>query len=171
MLKYDLIGKRFGRLVVIAQAEKKVYPCGAQMRQWKCRCDCGNETIVNTGALTSGNTKSCGCIQREKIGAQNRSHGKSKTRLYQVWKQMKKRCKNPNDRSYRWYGGLDVNVCEDWEGSFSKFEKWMLEHGYDDSAKRGMFTIDRIDPEHGYSPENCRVVDMKVQARNRRKCV
>ena len=84
---------------------------------------------------------------------------------------MKKRCKNPNDRSYRCYGGLDVNVCEDWEGSFSKFEKWMLEHGYDDSAKRGMFTIDRIDPEHGYSPENCRVVDMKVQARNRRKCV
>lgn len=164
-----MVGRRFGRLVVIEQAESQMYPCGASQRRWMCKCDCGNSAIVTTRALTSGDTRSCGCFKNEVTRGINLSHGKSRTRLYEVWKQMKKRCENPSDISYKYYGALGVKVCDEWKASYPAFERWMLEHGYDENAKRSESTIDRINPTMGYNPENCRVVDWYVQANNKRK--
>ena len=164
----EMIGKRFGRLLVEKQAPNQSYPCGASQRRWVCKCDCGNEHIATTGALTSGCTSSCGCFKKEYDKARFTKHGKTGTRLYVVWKQMKKRCYNKTDISYRYYGERGITVCEEWKNSFPKFEKWMIDNGYDERAKRGDTTIDRINPNIGYCPDNCRVVDWQVQARNKR---
>jgi hypothetical protein len=95
-------------------------------------------------------------------------HGESRTRLYAVWKQMKKRCNNPNSDVYRWYGAKGVVVCDEWKESFISFKEWAYENGYDDTASRGECTIDRINPFGNYEPDNCRIVPMSVQLKNTR---
>lgn len=166
----DITGRRYGRLVAVKRIEYRKYKNGGDSI-WECRCDCGNSTQLPLNALRSGNTRSCGCLREEKnekFSALNRTHGLSKTRLYTVWKQMKKRCNNPNSDVYKHYGAHGIKVCAEWENDFLAFRKWMLDHGYDEAAKRGKCTIDRIDPYGDYSPQNCRVVDMVVQRHNRR---
>lgn len=164
----DLSGKRFNRLQVIARAENIAFANGRKRTAWVCRCDCGNECIVASISLKSGATASCGCLKAENNRAKWTKHNKSRSRLYGVWCDMKKRCYNPMYKQYNDYGGRGILVCDEWLHDFSAFEKFALEHGYDAEAKFGDCTIDRIDVNGNYSPENCRFVDMKTQNKNKR---
>ena len=155
----DLTGQRFGRLTVIKRVEnngKKV--------MWLCRCDCGNETTVFSGYLRNGDTKSCGCLSKDKLRERRFKHGESrKTRLYNIWIHIKHRTsgKANEKRTKKWYTDKNIKMCEEWS-DFRNFRDWANANGYDDSL-----TIDRIDGNKGYSPENCRWVDWKTQTRNK----
>ena len=164
----DITGLRFGRLVALERAEQVLYPCGKHITKWLCRCDCGNLIKVNLCALSTGNTKSCGCLQPERCSETHKTHGKSKTRLYIVWKQMCKRCNNPNSTVYKHYGERGIRVCEEWRKSYPAFEEWALSNGYDENAPRGKYTIDRIDCDGDYSPSNCRFITIQEQQQNKR---
>lgn len=163
-VKSDIIGKTFGRLTVVAYAGK----ASSKHSLWRCVCSCGNETIVLRGSLTSGGTRSCGCLndeQRRKKGAEaNRTkHGKHDTRLYRIWKAMRNRCLNPNNPSFqKWYGSKGITVCQEWLDDFSSFEKWALSNGYQDNL-----TLDRIDVNGNYSSWNCRWVSNAIQQNNK----
>lgn len=165
----DLTGMRFGRLVVISRAEDYITPGNGRHRpQWYCQCDCGTKTVVRSTCLKSGVTKSCGCLNREIVGNNSRKHGGFGTRLYSVWDSMRERCNTPTDTAYANYGGRGITVCDEWS-DFTKFKEWALGAGYDENAPRGQCTLDRIDVNKGYSPDNCRFVSMAEQARNKRR--
>lgn len=155
----DHTGQRFGRLVVI---ELKGFEKGGQAT-WLCRCDCGNQSVVIGSNLRRGTTTSCGCLRDELRIV----HGKYHTRLHNVWKLMKRRCSNPNDKRYHRYGGRGIDVCDEWRNDFGAFYAWATANGYDENAKYGECTLDRIDNDKGYSPDNCRWVDIKTQNNNR----
>lgn len=154
----DYISKKFGKLTVIKRAEKTNK---SRDSYYLCVCDCGKERVVRGSELKNGKATSCGCSIK--------THGKSKTRLHIVWCGMKQRCYNENRDSYKWYGAKGVTVCEEWRKSFDAFYDWAMANGYDENAKTGQCTLDRIDPFGNYEPSNCRWVDSKVQASNQRK--
>jgi len=158
----DLTGQRFGRLTVI----KRYTPKGQKVR-WLCKCDCGNEKDIAAYELTSGNTKSCGCLQAEARHRRRNPEGRG-TRLYGVWKAMKQRCRDKNHKGYRLYGARGINVCDEWANDYMAFHDWAFANGYDPDAPKGKCTLDRINPNGNYEPSNCRWVDMKTQNANRR---
>lgn len=160
----DLTGKVFGKLTVIADDGRTADRC----IRWKCLCECGNEVNVSGRSLTSGHTRSCGCLQRETASALHRVHGDRDARLYAVWKNMKQRCENETDSGYQWYGAKGVSVCEEWH-DYAAFKAWAIANGYDENAEYGKCTIDRIDPCGNYEPSNCRWVSMAEQNRNKRR--
>lgn len=156
----DLTGQRFGRLTVLERAETK----SDRKTRWLCRCDCGNETIVYGRYLRKGNTKSCGCYQKERAretGKSNSTHGLSHTRLYVIWNGMVRRCHNPKAQRYDQYGGRGIFVCDEWRNDFMSFREWALANGY-----REDLSIDRIENDKGYSPDNCRWATDLDQANN-----
>ena len=158
--KANLLGKRFGRLLVTEKIEPG---------RWKCKCDCGNETIVRAGGLTSGKTRSCGCLKDELASERLTTHGETGSRLYYVWTGMKQRCTNPNHKSYESYGGRGITVCDEWLHDYEAFRKWAIESGYDETAPTHQCSIDRIDNDKGYSPDNCRWATASEQRVNSRK--
>lgn len=155
----DMTGKRFGRLTVLRYAG----PNHRQDATWLCRCDCGNEKVIQGQALRSGAIISCGCYHDERSATHRGIH----ERLYRVWCSMRSRCNNANAKDYINYGGKGVRVCAEWD-DYGKFRDWAMANGYDPDAGFMKCTIDRIDPFGNYEPSNCRWVDMKTQARNRR---
>lgn len=159
--RIDLYGKRFGRLTVMNREKNS----NNGHARWKCKCDCGKEVIVSSSDLRSGKQISCGCYNYERFLKEQRQikHGLRKHKLYGVWRSMKERCTLKTHVAYKDYGGRGITVCEEWKNDFKKFYDWSIQNGY----KEGL-TIDRIDNDKGYYPENCRWVTMKVQNTNKR---
>lgn len=157
----DLLGKRFGKLTVI----KREYNKPGTHARWLCKCDCGKEVVIQSHCLTSGKQKSCGCFVVE----MHTTHGESKSRLYNIWNCMKQRCGNKNNHNFKEYGARGITVCEEWKNSFEVFYKWAMENGYKPDAKRGECTLDRIDNNGNYCPDNCRWTSMKNQCQSRRR--
>lgn len=152
----DLTGLRVGRLTVIGQAERR-----GGRPAWRCICDCGNETAVITTSLTTGRTRSCGCLNRERTTESFTKHGQYQTRLYRIWSNMIQRCSNPNNDNYHRYGENGITVCQEWR-NYKTFSQWAFENGYSDKL-----SIDRIENDKGYCPENCRWVTPQEQTDNR----
>ena len=160
MIDYSIVGKRFGYLVVIELDH--INPI-RKNTWWKCQCDCGNTTIVYRGGLTSGDIISCGCYHKEHISEYGKKHGLSSDPLYTVWSGMIQRCTNQNASNYYRYGGRGIYVCDEWRHNFKSFYDWAIELGY----SKGL-TLDRINNEDGYYPDNCRWVDHQTQQNNTR---
>lgn len=161
----DLSGKRFGRLTVLSLAEKPDTSKDAH-KWWSCKCDCGNVCVVS-GANLGRSTLSCGCIKKESKPV---THGfashRQYSKLYHTWNAIKYRCNNPKSKDFANYGERGISICTEWENDFLAFYKWAMQNGYSPEL-----TIDRIDNNGNYCPENCRWVTTATQNTNKRNAV
>ena len=164
----DLTGQVYGRLTVIKRVDDYISPSGDRKVQWLCKCKCGKEVIVTGNNLRKGNSKSCGCYNRELLAKINLTHNASNTRLYHIWICMKDRCYNPKNKKYKDYGGRGIIICDEWINDFEAFANWAYDNGYIENVSRGECTIDRIDVNGNYCQQNCRWVNQKVQSNNKR---
>lgn len=161
-MKYELTGKRFGKLVVIREIGLNKW----QSVEWLCKCDCGNYHITQSKYLVNGDTVSCGCKKTKVLYEQSqrlKTHGMTNEPLYIVWQGMKGRCNNKKSSSYKDYGGRGIRICPEWN-EFINFYNWAIKNGY----KNGL-TIDRINIDGNYEPSNCRWVNRLTQGNNTRR--
>lgn len=160
----DLTGNKYGKLTVIKRADDYVSPSGNRSVRWLCVCECGREKIAIGAELKRGNTQSCGCMHKAVWHNIVTKHGKHDTRIYRIWKGMLTRCYNTNHHTYANYGKRGIAVCDEWKDNFQAFYDWSMENGYTNDL-----SIDRIDYNKGYTPDNCRWTTTTEQANNTRK--
>lgn len=151
----NLVGRRFGRLVVVARAAN----AGCGHTRWDCRCDCGGAIVTRALNLRAGDTQSCGCLHIETARARWRSHGLSKTPIYKLWAAMISRCNNPRNKAFKHYGARGIRVCERWRNSFECFLADMGE-------PPPRMTLERKNRDSDYSPDNCLWATWTEQNRN-----
>lgn len=157
-------GDKFNKLTVIKELDRRFTKGGNSIRVFEVKCDCGNVKNIDIRQLTTGKTKSCGCWNLEKSKTQFKTHGLSGTRIHKIWKDMNKRCSNPNSINYKNYGARGIEVCEEWKKDFLSFYKWSMENGYDD-----LLSIERLDVNGNYEPRNCSWITNQEQKYNTRK--
>ncbi|MGL5968730.1 MAG: hypothetical protein ACRCZ6_16545 [Kluyvera sp.] len=157
----DLSGTRYGKLVVIRVEPNPPNVTNNRNKYYLCQCDCGNTHIARASHLTSMKATTCSQCKGEKISAGKLRHGMSNSKIHHVWMGMRARCYNSAEESYQYYGGRGIKVCDRWLHSFDKFLEDMGVPATDES-------IDRIDVNGDYTPENCRWTTSKIQSRNRR---
>ena len=160
-----MIGDKYGRLTVIKDlgCRKRVSTSAHRVQHVQVKCDCGSIKDIALNDLKAGKTKSCGCYNMEQIIDRATKHGKSDTRIYSIWKDMRKRCNNKNATNYSNYGGRGIKVCTEWD-NFEEFYNWSMDNGYNENL-----SIDRIDFNGDYEPNNCRWTTSVRQNRNTRK--
>ena len=161
----DLIGQKFGKLTVVKRLENNKH--GGTM--WLCECECGNERTVMGQCLLNGDTKSCGCINKERVT----KHGLKGSRIYTIYQNMKSRCHNKNDKDYFKYGQRGIKVCQEWSDDFINFKNDMYESYLKHCEEFGEkeTTLDRKDVDGDYYPNNCRWATNKEQSNNRRNTI
>lgn len=155
MSKYDVTGRTFGYLTVIGRDESSI---GQRNSKWFCRCKCGKITTVTRCSLVTGHTTSCGCKWFE---SHNATHGMTGTRIHGIWAAMNERCRNKHKSNTK-YIERGITVCKEWQTDFMSFYNWAMANGYTDEL-----TIDRIDNDRGYSPDNCRWITIGAQQANK----
>lgn len=155
MLQINLVGQRFGRLVVIEQVGRNKWGSTT----WLCRCDCGTHTVVSSGTLRCGNAKSCGGHKSEDMTRRNTTHGQRHSRAYVAWCNMRRRCTDSRAHRFDRYGGRGITYCERWQS----FQNFLDDMGQPPTGH----SLDRIDVDGNYCPENCRWADAVTQSRNR----
>ena len=176
MYMRDITNQIFGSLRAVSVHHVSAH----RERYWECICDCGNKTVARQSHLTSGRIKSCGCgLGRKSVEKSTKKpekkpcptrtkwyseFKKKNARLYTIWQGIKSRCYNEKNTCFHCYGGRGISICDEWKSSFVTFANWALANGYDDTL-----SIDRIDVDGNYSPNNCRWITMKEQQRNKRK--
>ena len=152
----DITNQRFGRLKVIEYVGNS---------KWLCQCDCGKQKVISGRGMREGLVISCGCYHKEDIKSSQTTHNSSKTRIYHIWQNVKRRCYNPNYIYFKYYGGKGIIMCNEWLNDFPAFKEWSLKNGYSD-----VLTLDRIDSNGNYEPSNCRWVSRKDQQNNTSRC-
>ena len=158
--KYNMIGKKFGRLTVINELKERT-KYGDKV--YNCLCDCGKYIHAVGTILRRGSKKSCGCLNHE---PKYKTHGLTNNRIYKTWNRIKQRCYNKNAPNYKNYGARGIRICDEWLHDFDVFYEWAMSHGYDDTL-----TIDRINVNGNYEPDNCRWISNLEQQNNKRNNV